>query len=136
MRRWSSWLFAGVLFGCGADKSPVDKCDDLINVVCDRAVQCLGPSGGTQAQCVQQVQASLPCGSAKSVSASYDRCIDQLDSDDCSVLFPTDPQTGQQTLKLPADCMSVILTRSATAPVVDRPWSPLDTASQAEAPDR
>jgi hypothetical protein len=62
------------------------------------------PSAGTHAQCVEEVQASLPCGSAKKVSASYSRCVSQMKSTSCAVLFPN----GQ--LDLPADCNMVILT--------------------------
>ena len=45
---------------------------------------------------------------AKKVSATYDRCIQQIKGDACPVLFPTDPQTGDTSVSLPADCNSVI----------------------------
>jgi hypothetical protein len=102
-----------LLLGCGAEKSPVEKCDDLIDVLCDRGIQCLG---GSHAECVQAFQSELPCGSAKAVSASYDRCIDQLQAAACSSLFPPSPQPGQPELRLPADCMSVILSRTGATP--------------------
>jgi hypothetical protein len=108
-------LVAGSVIGCGTDKSPVEKCDDLINVLCDRGVECL-PNAGDHTTCVQQVQQSIPCGTAKSVSATYDRCVNELMADSCPVLFPPDPQSGQPTLKLPADCMSVVLSRTGAAP--------------------
>jgi hypothetical protein len=62
--------------GCGGEKSPSEKCEDL-------------------------------------VSLSYDRCIDQLNEQSCRVLFPTDPDTGDQALELPAECNGVLLTQSA-----------------------
>ena len=96
--------------GCATEESAVDKCDDLVDVICDRGVQCLG---GSHSECVQAVQRELPCGSAKKVSASYDRCMSQLQTNSCSVLFPTNPQTGQPEIRLPADCQSVILARTA-----------------------
>ncbi len=99
-----------VLAACGTDPSPVEQCDDLVDVLCDRGVQCLG---GTHRECVQAVRSELPCGSAESVSASYGRCMDQLESTSCGVLFPTNPQSGDVELRLPADCMQVILTRVA-----------------------
>jgi hypothetical protein len=37
--------------------------------------------------------------------------MDQLEADSCPVLFPFDAQTGGPMLKLPADCMSVVLAR-------------------------
>jgi hypothetical protein len=95
--------------GCGGSaETPVQKCDDLINDVCDRGVECIPQQTGTHANCVQQLQQVLACGSAKKVSASYNRCIEQIKGDGCQVLFPTDPQTGQPTFSLPADCMGVI----------------------------
>ena len=106
-------LAAVLLLGCGMERSPVEKCDDLVDVLCDRGVQCLG---GTRAECVQAVQSQLPCGSAKAVSASYDRCIDQLQAASCASLFPPNPQSGQPELRLPADCMSVVLSRTAAVP--------------------
>ena len=106
-------LVVVLLSGCGTEKSPVEKCDDLVDVLCDRGVQCLG---GTHAECMQAVQSQLPCGSVKAVSASYDRCIDQLQAGSCSSLFPPNPQTGQPEIRLPADCMSVVLSRTAAGP--------------------
>lgn len=105
--------------GCATETSPVDKCDDLVDVLCDRGVQCLG---GSRTECVQAVKTELPCGSAKSVSTSYDRCIDQLQTNSCTVLFPINPTTGQPQLRLPADCMQVILTLDApttTSPLME-----------------
>ena len=88
-------------------------CDEFVDVVCDRALDCLS-SPGSHSECVQQVQQLVPCGSAKEVSASYDRCMDQVESNSCAVLFPTDPDTGEPALSLPADCNSVILVREAS----------------------
>ena len=90
---------------CGSEPSPVEKCDDLVDVLCDRGVQCVG---GSHAECVQAVQTSLPCGSARDVTNSYDRCIDQLQESSCNVLFGID-SAGDLVVRLPADCMGVIL---------------------------
>lgn len=100
--------------GCGGDKSPSEKCADLINLSCDRLVECLPGASGMHAACVQAVeQAGLSCTATKSVKPSYDRCIDQLNEQSCRVLFPTDPDTGDQTLELPAECSGVLVTQSA-----------------------
>lgn len=108
-----SWLLLVIVAcGGGGGSSAVEKCDDLVDVVCDRAVECV-PSGGTHAACVQEVQQVISCGSAKRVSATYDRCMSQLESNSCAVLFPTNPQSGSRELALPADCMSVILTATS-----------------------
>ncbi len=117
--RWC--VSACVLAGCTSEPSPVEKCDDLVDVVCDRGVVCL-PGAGNHATCVSEVQQVLPCGSAKQVSASYDRCISQLQGSSCAVLFPPNPQTGNPELKLPADCMAVILTREVPPSSVVMDW--------------
>jgi hypothetical protein len=90
--------------------------------VCDRTVECV-PDFGTHEQCVQPIRQIISCGSAKAIGATYDRCIDQLQSDSCPVLFPNDQ------LELPADCNDVILAR--TVPGVSQ-WSALvgDVATQ------
>ena len=113
-----------VCIGCGGSsaKTPVQKCDDLITFVCDRGVECI-PAAGTHAECVQALQQVLPCGMAKMVTTSYDRCVSQIKADSCTVLFPADPQTGDRTLSLPADCVGVIqmleLTGRPTGSVFD-----------------
>jgi len=104
------WIagFALLLGACGGEaKTPVQKCDDLVNDVCVRGETCLGQSRTT---CVQTVQQSLSCGSVKSVKSTYDRCIDQINMDTCAVLFPPDPNNNNQpTLTLPADCQGVLV---------------------------
>lgn len=123
-------LFGLMLVACGGGKSAVEKCDDLIDVVCDRTVECV--QGVTQGDCVAAVQQQLPCGSAKKVSASYDRCIDQLNNDSCAILFPPD-QNGQPSLALPADCNSVILEREAPPTTSSSPmWEQVSWAADAE----
>lgn len=111
MQQVSVVLLVMFALGCGAEPSPVDQCDDLVDLICDRAVVCL-PMAGTKASCVQMVNQVISCGAAKQVSASYDRCMSQLNTTSCSVLFPASPQTGNGELRLPADCMAVILSRT------------------------
>ncbi len=94
------------LVGCGSEKSPVEKCDDLVEVVCDRGVEC-APELGTKSSCVQAIKQALPCGMAERVSNSYDRCMDQLEDNSCSALYPRDSE-GDISLNLPADCFAVI----------------------------
>ncbi|MBL0214029.1 MAG: hypothetical protein IPQ07_09100 [Myxococcales bacterium] len=106
-------VLVGVLLsGCGTERSPVEKCDDLIDTLCDRGVQCIG---GAHVDCVQAFQRELPCGAVKAVSASYDRCIDQIQAASCGSLFPLDPQ-GNPDIRLPADCQGAVLSRTSAAP--------------------
>ena len=105
-----AWFIASALLAvvaCGG-KSAESKCEDLIDVTCDRAVECV-PGAGTVEACVMQLRSVLPCGNADRVSDSYDACMDQLDGLSCAVLFPNDPMTGMPTLMLPADCNMVII---------------------------
>ncbi len=90
-----------VACGGGSD-TPAEKCDELVDLVCDRAVECV-PSAGTHSACVTEVQGSLNCDAAQGVSAGYTPCIMQLRSMSCGSLFPND------MLALPADCSGVIL---------------------------
>ena len=123
------WVAVLALCGCGSEPSPVEKCDDLVDVLCDRGVHCLG---GAHAEYVQALQAELPCGSAKAVSASYDRCIDQLQAASCGSLFPINPQSGKPEVRLPADCMSVVLSRTASSGYGAQVTSPKTTSPEFE----
>jgi hypothetical protein len=107
-----SLVLFSLLAACGgSEPSPVEQCDDLVDLICDRAVQCVAGAGGMHTTCVQELQQVISCGSVKAVSATYDRCMDQLAAYSCPVLFPIDPQTGDPMLELPADCMGVVLSR-------------------------
>ncbi|MGN6103545.1 MAG: hypothetical protein ACTHU0_00330 [Kofleriaceae bacterium] len=114
--KWFAMFALALAAGCGGSDSPVDKCDDLVDQICDRAVDCVGLAHGT---CVADIQSVLPCGRAVSVKASYDRCMDQLSSNSCAALFPPD-QNGNPDLSLPADCQAVIqLERTAAPPSIE-----------------
>ncbi len=91
------------LVACGGGSaSPAEKCDDLVDLVCDRALECV-PGAGTHSACVAEVQSNLDCDRAQDVTASYRACMTQLRSTTCGSLFPND------MIVLPADCNGVIL---------------------------
>ena len=97
-----------LVLGCGGGDGPVAKCDDLIDLTCTRAVECLGEATtGTQAQCVEEVQSQFACSQVNSVNANYQRCMDQMASFSCETLFQVDPADGQRKLVNPADCNGV-----------------------------
>ena len=104
--------------GCG-DKSPKEKCEDLIDAVCDRGVECIDGAAGMHDECVHAVDGALTCENIKSVTSSYDHCIDLLHEQSCQTLFPRDPDTGDQSLELPAECSGVLSTQS-TSRALDR----------------
>jgi hypothetical protein len=117
--------------GCGGgSETPVDKCNDLINDLCDRGVQCAPQETGTHVNCIQQLLQQLPCGSTKQVSATYDSCVQQIKGDACQVLFPADPQTGEHSVSLPTDCNGVILMFEPGAQTPTIGGSPFQRASQ------
>lgn len=123
------WMALAAIAACGTESSPVEKCDDLVDVLCNRAVQC---GGGSHAECVEAVKTELPCGAAKSVSGTYDRCVDQLQGASCNVLFGTNPSTGEPELRLPADCNAVILYRKVSQDEPRRSSSVLDSSWRSE----
>jgi hypothetical protein len=97
---------------CGSDKTPVEKCDDLVYAVCGRGASCL-PQVGAIGQCVEAMRQSLACGSITSVTASYDRCMSQLEDASCATLFEHDPIARVVRIRLPADCGDALKTGSA-----------------------
>lgn len=103
-------LVVGMLGGCGGsgDKSPSDKCFDLADAVCSRGVQCIPGGAGMQDACEQALKPVLMCDQVKSVGATYDTCMTQLNQDSCDTLFPKD-QNGDPMLVLPSPCMGVLL---------------------------
>src|SRR5512140_3940536 len=96
--------------GCG-EKSPAEKCEDLVSSVCDRVVDCI-PGVGTHDDCVRAFDSELSCSSTKSVSMSYDECLNMLSAQSCPTLFPTDMQSGEIMLTLPDTCSGVLSTQS------------------------
>lgn len=97
-----------VASGCGGgSSSPEDKCNDLVDTVCDRLVACLNvPS--QKADCVSGAGQSLNCRAAKSVTSGYDTCMDALDDASCDALLDADPD-GDPVVTLPSSCRAVIL---------------------------
>lgn len=110
----------GVLggFGCGGEeeKTPRQKCEDLVSQICDRIVECVPGAEGMQAACVQEFQSRQSCQSIKSVSASFDDCMDKLDSLGCAALFST--TSGMTSVTLPLACNGVLMSRDA-APALE-----------------
>lgn len=119
MRRVRLLAMMMFLVGCGSnarEKSPVEKCDDLVDSVCDRLFACIAGVSGTHSDCVAAIASvGLSCAVVKSVGTGYDRCMDKLDSGSCTTLFPVNPDTGRQSLVLPQDCSMVLIGRTATA---------------------
>lgn len=118
-RRWAhSLLVVGMLGACSSsssNKSPSDKCNDLADAVCGRGIQCIPGGAGMQQACLDAVKPALMCDQVKSVSATYDTCMTQINQDSCATLFPTDT-SGDPMLVLPDPCMGVLLKIGPAAP--------------------
>lgn len=112
--------------GCG-EPSPAEKCEDLVDLVCERVVDCIAGASGMHDDCVQEIQRELPCGTTKRVGDGYDDCMDRLNQQSCSTLFPTDPD-GERMLELPNACLGVLSTQSVrgeSTPVLRTPARPV-----------
>jgi len=90
-------VLAALLLGCGP--SPTEQCETFVDTFCNKARVC---ESLPEAQCKEAAGATVPCGKAASVSASYDECIADLDSFSCGSIF-----TGLVPA-LPANCKNVI----------------------------
>jgi hypothetical protein len=103
--------------GCGDDEQAIPQCNDLVDDLCTRIVQCAPQQAATQASCLLRLEQTLPCELAHRISATYDQCLQHIMTDSCQVLFPTDPFTTGAALSLPADCTGVVQ--------IDGPGAPL-----------
>lgn len=102
MRIPSVALVAFLVIGCGSDggaDAARAKCETLKVTDCARIIECGVQI--TQKECTDAFAASLDCGRAVSVSASYSTCIQELRTFSCVVL-----NGGRQ---LPASCTGAIL---------------------------
>ena len=90
---------------CSSEEaSTADKCKTLVSDICTRGVACVG---GTQQDCVVMVGGDFQCDSVQQVSSTYDQCIDEVNTAECSALFPVD-SSGQAMLVVPPACVSVV----------------------------
>lgn len=104
------FLMVGVvaLVGCGGDASPQDKCEDIGDSFCDRAVECIAGAQGMHEECFSAYKAQGTCARAKDIGPSYDSCMDQIQGASCATLFPT--SNGEVSVALPNACRGVVQT--------------------------
>lgn len=99
-------LCVGML-GCGGDKSPQEKCEDLLGVVCGRAVKCILGATGREDECFDALKRVAGCERVLQESRSYDSCVDRVESQSCPDLFQNSTPT-KITVFLPAECSDVV----------------------------
>ena len=98
-------VLVGMVLSCGGESNDApEKCDALVDRLCERALVCAN-DGTTQAECVASAKTGLPCAQADAVSDGYDACLSELQSSPCTVLL------ANNKLNLPATCRASILFR-------------------------
>jgi hypothetical protein len=104
MKRSASCLFVFLIACGGGGDSAEDKCLDLLDTVCDRAVEC-GLSSSHDS-CIEQAQREADCSEAEKVGESYSACVGAIEDASCATLFPT--TNGMRHLSLPATCAGAL----------------------------
>jgi hypothetical protein len=103
---------AACLAGCGEDPpaSPAEKCEALLGDICDRAVVCVAAEVGSHENCIQLLHEENDCSAAVRVNDNYDTCATRIGEASCTALFTINPQDGEPTVNLPAECLGVFET--------------------------
>jgi hypothetical protein len=111
------WLVMVVCAACG-EPSPKEKCEDLGDRFCDRAVECIPGAQGMHEQCFDAYKRGDACEAVKTVTSSYEACMDDLDRFSCQALFGPMPSFSS-TVSLPGTCQGVLRGGVRPAPGVD-----------------
>jgi len=94
------WMTAALVLGMGcADQKAPEKCQDLVDTLCDNTEEACVPAIDAEECADVAKDAGMDCDNAADVSDSYDTCLAELaDSEGCVVLEG-----------LPKSCEGVIL---------------------------
>jgi hypothetical protein len=115
------------LSGCGGgDPSPREQCEDLLDVICGRAVKCILGAGGREDACFDALKRVAGCERIQQESRSYDRCVDRVESQLCADLFQNSTP-AKITVFLPAECGDVVDLKPASGD--DRPGAKMAASS-------
>jgi hypothetical protein len=98
-----------VVLGCGGggDESPREQCEDLLDVICDRATSCILGAAGRQDECFDALQRVSGCDRVQRASARYDACVSRVEGQLCADLFQNSTAT-KITVYLPVECNDVV----------------------------
>jgi len=91
---------------CGGDDAmeAQEGCRELVTAICQRGVQCNRDTRAeAQTLCEQSIATQFDCGQAKKLADSFDRCVSEVRSFQCAVIWPS---SGPM---LPASCQKVVL---------------------------
>lgn len=118
MMRFGCFLVIALgLSSCGGGSnslSPVEECDDLLDLICTKIQSCGEQLSGTAApptfhkECLDKQRTLLDCSKATSVGASYERCNSELVDFSCSIFLTLDANETLLSVNLPASCTAVI----------------------------
>jgi hypothetical protein len=98
-------VLSGFLIACGGGgDSPEDKCEALLDNICDRVVDC--ELADSHDECIDALADSNDCSEAEEVGDSYGECRKDIDDASCAELFPS--SGGQVRLTLPSSCSGAI----------------------------
>lgn len=122
MQRFGAWALAAVLVtACGDDdeeKTPVEKCKDLINTFCDRVTSCaedhelLDDSyspAELESDCRDSIQAKLTCQDAVDVGDGYGKCLSDVKAFSCETSNDALRATPPVIADPPSSCLGQIL---------------------------
>jgi hypothetical protein len=104
----ATWFVAAfALLGCGDDGLSVkQKCEKIIDTVCDRFMECAELAGGfasdsqrkaSRAQCEANFATEARCDAVIEVGDTYDECLDVLADEQCSALIAEDENSTYET---------------------------------------
>jgi hypothetical protein len=100
-------LFGVGMSSCAGDKSPREQCQDLVSVICGRAVGCIAGAAGRKAECIDALEPIAGCERVDQPSAMYESCVDRVESETCSALFSNSTSMSIMVV-LPAECNDVV----------------------------
>ena len=110
MRLYMSAVVLGVaVLGCGggADRSPQEQCEDLLDVICGRATKCILGAAGRESECFDALQRVAGCERVRQESRRYDACVSRVEAQSCPDLFQNSTAT-KITVFLPMECNDVV----------------------------
>lgn len=98
-------VMLSVAMSCVGERTPTQKCEDLILLFCDRTIEC--SIGQQRDTCIQQARTDLPCGKATGVSSNYDLCMDQMAEFSCEAILSVGGGLAEceDTILLPPDAL-------------------------------
>jgi hypothetical protein len=101
----ASWMLVSVVCAMACDTGPeagdaTSECESLISTFCSRVGDC--SLNTSYDECDSQVRTELNCGRAADTSDDYERCLDEIESSECSGLLGA-------AVRLPASCEGAIL---------------------------